>query len=136
MTIRPPLPLAKPEMMRESRPASRTSALSSTWSVSPRWMMSRTCCSVYAMNVLRPRAQDELRLIDCQTERSPNGRCLTFGTLILYAGGPVCAGDDHEHADTIHADASRHPDALVQRPGRCRSEEHTSELQSPCNLVC
>src|SRR5256885_10490637 len=22
------------------------------------------------------------------------------------------------------------------RPGRLRSEEHTSELQSPCNLVC
>src|ERR1022692_69961 len=22
------------------------------------------------------------------------------------------------------------------RTGRCRSEEHTSELQSPCNLVC
>src|SRR5256885_11185122 len=21
-------------------------------------------------------------------------------------------------------------------PARCRSEEHTSELQSPCNLVC
>src|SRR5256885_9173627 len=21
-------------------------------------------------------------------------------------------------------------------PGQCRSEEHTSELQSPCNLVC
>src|SRR5256885_6988065 len=28
--------------------------------------------------------------------------------------------------------ADRHP---VRRPG-CRSEEHTSELQSPCNLVC
>src|SRR2546426_1728477 len=23
-----------------------------------------------------------------------------------------------------------------QLPGRARSEEHTSELQSPCNLVC
>src|SRR5688500_19868231 len=30
-------------------------------------------------------------------------------------------------------------DVGQQRPGpvhRCRSEEHTSELQSPCNLVC
>src|SRR2546426_6617003 len=26
--------------------------------------------------------------------------------------------------------------ALVDSPGRERSEEHTSELQSPCNLVC
>src|SRR5256885_7726655 len=24
----------------------------------------------------------------------------------------------------------------LQRHGLCRSEEHTSELQSPCNLVC
>src|SRR5256885_10750221 len=27
-------------------------------------------------------------------------------------------------------------DAAHDRPGRSRSEEHTSELQSPCNLVC
>src|SRR5256885_12381870 len=30
--------------------------------------------------------------------------------------------------------ASHHPVSL--RPARRRSEEHTSELQSPCNLVC
>src|SRR5256885_17272798 len=24
----------------------------------------------------------------------------------------------------------------VRQPAACRSEEHTSELQSPCNLVC
>src|SRR5256885_12358519 len=33
-----------------------------------------------------------------------------------------------------------HRDAVVERGGRgftgARSEEHTSELQSPCNLVC
>src|SRR5256885_7318225 len=28
------------------------------------------------------------------------------------------------------------PRALVSRAFRPRSEEHTSELQSPCNLVC
>src|SRR3989454_2129318 len=27
-------------------------------------------------------------------------------------------------------------DQVLQRRGRQRSEEHTSELQSPCNLVC
>src|SRR5256885_13142537 len=27
-------------------------------------------------------------------------------------------------------------DLLFQQEGRGRSEEHTSELQSPCNLVC
>src|SRR5256885_5250875 len=26
--------------------------------------------------------------------------------------------------------------AMLQRPNDPRSEEHTSELQSPCNLVC
>src|SRR5256885_6813490 len=28
------------------------------------------------------------------------------------------------------------PTAARTRPRPCRSEEHTSELQSPCNLVC
>src|SRR5256885_12145525 len=35
--------------------------------------------------------------------------------------------------------ASSHSDVLPLRTAavwRCRSEEHTSELQSPCNLVC
>src|SRR5256885_6892964 len=30
----------------------------------------------------------------------------------------------------------RHGVGHVRRPGGSRSEEHTSELQSPCNLVC
>src|SRR5256885_10054051 len=32
-------------------------------------------------------------------------------------------------------DVSRHLERLVHQPS-VRSEEHTSELQSPCNLVC
>src|SRR5688500_19555149 len=31
---------------------------------------------------------------------------------------------------------SQHRWAIVPRPFEVRSEEHTSELQSPCNLVC
>src|SRR6266566_10026403 len=31
---------------------------------------------------------------------------------------------------------TRHPDERAGQQGRRRSEEHTSELQSPCNLVC
>src|SRR5256885_12680331 len=38
------------------------------------------------------------------------------------------AGDDQGHALGLQP----HP----QRTRRVRSEEHTSELQSPCNLVC
>src|SRR5256885_8812514 len=30
----------------------------------------------------------------------------------------------------------RRPCRCPARPARARSEEHTSELQSPCNLVC
>src|SRR5256885_9411333 len=36
-----------------------------------------------------------------------------------------------------HSDSLRHPfPPRGLRAGRSRSEEHTSELQSPCNLVC
>src|SRR5205807_3137391 len=31
---------------------------------------------------------------------------------------------------------ARTPTRCLARPGGLRSEEHTSELQSPCNLVC
>src|SRR5256885_3260002 len=34
------------------------------------------------------------------------------------------------------AEETGHEQRLHPILGRCRSEEHTSELQSPCNLVC
>src|SRR2546426_12049905 len=53
------------------------------------------------------------------------------------------------HADFVHSpermeDMVKHLESgadlvvaeLVEQRGRVRSEEHTSELQSPCNLVC
>src|SRR5688500_19994712 len=44
------------------------------------------------------------------------------------------------HAPERHGRNDRSRPSLRQRPNRCnqrrRSEEHTSELQSPCNLVC
>src|SRR2546426_1843873 len=33
-------------------------------------------------------------------------------------------------------DSPRTPLRICLRSDECRSEEHTSELQSPCNLVC
>src|SRR5256885_9850162 len=42
------------------------------------------------------------------------------------AGGPRHAGGER----------SAGPSHLCTRPRGGRSEEHTSELQSPCNLVC
>src|SRR5256885_7816415 len=48
-------------------------------------------------------------------------------TLSLHDALPISGGGLPRH---------RHRPDLRQR-GRCgRSEEHTSELQSPCNLVC
>src|SRR3989454_4090184 len=46
--------------------------------------------------------------------------------------GPVGAGEPREHL--VHARLSVEAKALVVE--LLRSEEHTSELQSPCNLVC
>src|SRR5688500_20098223 len=46
------------------------------------------------------------------------------------------ARDVGEHQITDHlAGAAQAPGELVQQR-QCRSEEHTSELQSPCKLVC
>ena len=39
---------------------------------------------------------------------------------------PTTTADDSDDADTAHTSSKSTP----------RSEEHTSELQSPCNLVC
>src|SRR5256885_3061941 len=40
----------------------------------------------------------------------------------------------HPFANTPRESQARAPPAIRLRPAR--SEEHTSELQSPCNLVC
>src|SRR5256885_16628433 len=57
-------------------------------------------------------------------------------TLSLHDALPILSGDA---ADTVRV--SRQGDRWViahaaERVGDLRSEEHTSELQSPCNLVC
>src|SRR5256885_6415820 len=40
------------------------------------------------------------------------------------------------HAVQVHAGDLDHPELIRAAAGLRRSEEHTSELQSPCNLVC
>src|ERR1022692_5334252 len=49
-------------------------------------------------------------------------------TLSLHDALPIC---QHRHGP-----GRRPPDPPTARPLTDRSEEHTSELQSPCNLVC
>src|SRR5256885_2735970 len=54
--------------------------------------------------------------------------------------GARCGGPGHvpRHRDRerLRGDARRAAPARRASPRRRRSEEHTSELQSPCNLVC
>src|SRR5438093_6408196 len=50
----------------------------------------------------------------------------------VVAAAAVVVG--HERGAARHRLHRRHAEALV--PGRARSEEHTSELQSLTNLVC
>src|SRR3989454_7798056 len=56
------------------------------------------------------------------------GAWISYGILAGTLGALAVAA----FADAISAAAS----GLGNRIGKCRSEEHTSELQSPCNLVC
>src|SRR5256885_9692914 len=50
------------------------------------------------------------------------GRGQLDGNVLQQQLAPCRAGVDHGHQGAA--------------PGQDRSEEHTSELQSPCNLVC
>src|SRR5688500_19629495 len=57
-----------------------------------------------------------------------------FFFLALHDALPIYRRAGHRADQRLHHPAHRSPDPrLVVRP---RSEEHTSELQSPCNLVC
>src|SRR5688500_15351283 len=64
-----------------------------------------------------------------------------FHALLFCFGEPaqsMCAGasrNEIENPATERGSSRRH-ERVEQHPTRMRSEEHTSELQSPCNLVC
>src|SRR5256885_12872197 len=65
--------------------------------------------------------------------RPPRSTLFPYTTL-FRSGEKVETVIDRMRA---HRPAPAHDDARTQQPPmRPRSEEHTSELQSPCNLVC
>src|SRR2546426_2358106 len=72
--------------------------------------------------------------------RPPRSTLFPYTTLFRSrgAGGPLHdAGRRARAAAGGTRDQSRHDrDRDDGKPERRRSEEHTSELQSPCNLVC
>src|SRR5256885_11380819 len=61
-------------------------------------------------------------------------------TLSLHDALPICRQRRHRPHTRCGPDLARRvPFRGFRGPGSfrsCRSEEHTSELQSPCNLVC
>src|SRR5256885_10275371 len=57
-----------------------------------------------------------------------------FATMVWLVGYPVSESDMTTVVGYIMPDSPAEKVGL--RPGDKRSEEHTSELQSPCNLVC
>src|SRR6266446_10102508 len=56
-----------------------------------------------------------------------------LGCDTLDCGFPISSPGEFEAVRLI---ASKVENAEILAIGRARSEEHTSELQSPCNLVC
>src|SRR5256885_10583506 len=81
--------------------------------------------------------------------RPPRSTLFPYTTLFRSHGRPVAAargadddpgavgeprGDDAGAARLLPV--PRRADGAEGRAGADRSEEHTSELQSPCNLVC
>src|SRR2546426_8263205 len=61
-------------------------------------------------------------------------------TLSLHDALPILLSDHQEHRPAAGAPQGRavgvRPAAALRGRRPDRSEEHTSELQSPCNLVC
>src|ERR1039457_5419106 len=65
------------------------------------------------------------------TDRKDIGVGVLNGTIVYHDG---CLVEEHSDGSiTLHGRAA---DVHYQRAQYTRSEEHTSELQSPCNLVC
>src|SRR2546426_7110677 len=72
--------------------------------------------------------------------RPPRSTLFPYTTLFRSRGRHVTQGPDREpRAPAGRGDAHRRQAAVPGARGGARagrSEEHTSELQSPCNLVC
>src|SRR2546426_3448297 len=77
--------------------------------------------------------------------RPPRSTLFPYTTLFRSARGRGDGAKDRDlgarqplEAENGHARRARSPGRRcgTRRSRRTRSEEHTSELQSPCNLVC
>src|SRR5688500_1637825 len=62
-----------------------------------------------------------------------HGRTLGSPIAILVANRDYANWEERMNPWPVDAEIEQ---VHLPRPGHARSEEHTSELQSPCNLVC
>src|SRR5256885_10119981 len=67
--------------------------------------------------------------------RPPRSTLFPYTTLFRSVHWHVARGADPQEPGTQAVDCRPSATARFRVRG-CRSEEHTSELQSPCNLVC
>src|SRR5256885_9191477 len=69
--------------------------------------------------------------------RPPRSTLFPYTTLFRSRAPRVRVGRPRAALDGgIRGHAGGGGAAVREAPGQLRSEEHTSELQSPCNLVC
>src|SRR5256885_4658746 len=76
--------------------------------------------------------------------RPPRSTLFPYTTLFRSSCAFLGSGGEHVHRQRHAAHPQPPAGAAVRagaedagvRPANSRSEEHTSELQSPCNLVC
>src|SRR5205807_8323208 len=104
----------------------------------------RSCCSFLRPRYLQPSPRGGLRgdaEVPAEVTLQPSTRRgghraerPGFDIPVLYVVGDAI-GEDMVHPHLPDAEAGEHP-GDVGGPYLPRSEEHTSELQSPCNLVC
>src|SRR5256885_9050045 len=79
-----------------------------------------------------PAAPEPLRFKPCQSDADCGGT-ICFPTPWV-AVGPITQPTPVGVSTTFTVAAAVSPPSCQH--AACRSEEHTSELQSPCNLVC
>src|SRR5256885_11434169 len=63
-------------------------------------------------------------------------RSTLFPYTTLFRSGHAVRRRRRGRRDPLHHERAEARPDRGERQGRVRSEEHTSELQSPCNLVC
>src|SRR5256885_11677235 len=69
--------------------------------------------------------------------RPPRSTLFPYTTLFRsHADRGVAAEREPHRGDRVGVELGNRLDVVHDRHAERRSEEHTSELQSPCNLVC